>query len=170
MSTLAGFDENLQLLQSAGIEFTTHEYEPFTTYQEMQDKLPFPAASWLKTMAFRVKDSFWILAGICAPDRVDYKKLAAMFDVKRENIVAGSPEEVEAALGQEVGGVGPLSARENVKVVIDKNLLSLDTVYCGMGRREITLEVRLADLIEIGKAQLEPIVKEGQDNLCNMHV
>jgi Cys-tRNA(Pro)/Cys-tRNA(Cys) deacylase len=161
VGTLAGFDENLQLLQAAGIEFTTHVHEPFTTYQEMQDKLPFPADSWLKTMAFQVKDSFWILAGIRPPDRVDYKKLAAVFGVKRENIVAASPEEVETALGQEVGGVGPLSARENVKVVIDKNLLTLDTVYCGMGRREITLEVKLNDLIQVSNAQIEAIVKDG---------
>ncbi|GIK66663.1 MAG: hypothetical protein BroJett018_44570 [Chloroflexota bacterium] len=71
-----------------------------------------------------------------------------MFGVKRGNIVAGSPEEILSDLGQEIGGVGPLSTRENVKVVIDQNLLPLGTVYCGMGRRDITLEIQLNDLIE----------------------
>ncbi|MBI5930010.1 MAG: YbaK/EbsC family protein [Chloroflexi bacterium] len=156
-----GYDENLQLLQGAGVPFTIHEHEPFTTYQEMGDKIPFPMEAWLKTMAFRVKDSFWILAGIRAPDRVDYKKLAALFEVKRGNIMAGSPEEIAEALGQEIGGVGPLSSRENVKVVIDQNLLPLGTVYCGMGRRDITLEILLKNLIEISNAQIEAIIKDG---------
>ncbi len=157
--SIPSYDENLRLLQESGIPFAIHEHEPFTTYQEMGDKLPFPTEAWLKTMAFRVKHSFWILAGIRAPDRADYKKLAAVFGVKRGNIVAGSPEEILGDLGQEIGGVGPLSSRENVKVVIDQNLLPLGTVYCGMGRRDITLEIQLNDLLKVANAQVELIVK-----------
>ena len=159
--SIFGYDENLRLLQESGVPFAIHEHEPFTNHQEMGDKLPFPTEALLKTIAFRVKDSFWILAGIRAPDRADYKKLAAVFGIKRGNIVTGSPEEVLNDLGQEIGGVGPLSTRENVKVVIDQNLLPLGTVYCGMGRRDITLEILLKDLIEISNAQIEVIIKDG---------
>lgn len=159
--SVPGYDENLRLLQTAGVPFAIHEHEPFTNHQEMGNKLPFPIEALLKTIAFRVKDSFWILAGIRAPDRADYKKLAEVFGVKRGNIVAGSPEEILSGLGQEIGGVGPLSNRENVKVVIDQNLLPLGTVYCGMGRRDITLEIQLNDLLKIANAQVELIVKEG---------
>lgn len=159
--SVPGYDENLWLLQESGVSFAIHEHEPYTNHQEMGDKLPFPIEALLKTIAFRVKDSFWMLAGIRAPDRADYKKLAEVFGVKRGNIVAGSPEEIASALGQEIGGVGPLSARENVKVVIDQNLLPLSTVYCGMGRRDLTLEILLKDLIEISNAQIEVIIKDG---------
>ncbi|GIK66664.1 MAG: hypothetical protein BroJett018_44580 [Chloroflexota bacterium] len=74
--SIPGYDENLRLLQESGVSFAIHEHEPYTNHQKMGDKLPFPIEVLLKTIAFRVKDSFWILAGIRAPDRADYKKLA----------------------------------------------------------------------------------------------
>ncbi|MBZ0317849.1 MAG: YbaK/EbsC family protein [Anaerolineae bacterium] len=158
--SVPGYDENLRLLQESGVSFAIHEHEPYTNHQEMGDKLPFPIEALLKTIAFRIKDSFWILAGIRAPDRADYKKLAEVFGVKRGNIVAGSLDEILNDLGQEIGGVGPLSSRKNVKVIIDENLLNLGTVYCGMGRRDITLEIQLNDLINITNAHTILISKE----------
>ncbi|NJL35097.1 MAG: hypothetical protein HC893_16140, partial [Chloroflexaceae bacterium] len=53
---------------------------------------------------------------------------------------------------------------EDVLVIIDANATDLDVVYCGVGRSDRTLELRLVDLIHITGAQICAIVRDAHDD------
>lgn len=143
------YDQIMTLLQSNNIPVELHEHEPVRTVAEVEAKLPFLLDKMLKTVAFRVKDGRYLLAGLRGHDRIDYRQLAAYCGVNRRAVESMSPEAVEAVLGFEVGGVGPFALQPEVIVLLDEQLAELGTVYCGSGRNTATLAINIADLLRV---------------------
>ena len=143
-------------LRVAGIAFRLHDHAPLRTVAEAETALPFPLAQMVKAVAFYVKDGPWLLVAVRAADRVDYRPLAAALGVKRGALRQPSAAEVEATLGFEVGGVPPIPPDSRVQVIFDRQVLDLDTIYCGSGRRDQTLELRVADLVHL----VQPLVAD----------
>lgn len=143
------YEQIVNVLQSHHIPYQLHEHEPVRTVAEVEAKLPFLLDKMLKTVAFRVKDGRFILAGLRGHDRIDYRQLAAYCGVNRRAVESMSPEAVEAELGFEVGGVGPFALQPEVIVLLDEQLAGLGTVYCGSGRNTATLAIDIADLLRV---------------------
>lgn len=147
-------------LKDHQIAFTIHTHEVIRTVSDAEEKLLFPKTSFLKTIVFKNKHAGWILAALRGEDSVDYRKLAAAFGVKRDDIIRPSTEEIEASLGYEIGGVCPIPVHPNMEVVIDSNALSMEQVYCGSGRNDRTLEIKLQDLLHISQARVANVSKQ----------
>ena len=143
------YEKIVSLLQSNNVLYELHEHVPVRTVAEVEEKLPFLLDKMLKTVAFRVKDGRFILAGLRGHDRIDYRQLAAYCGVNRRAVASMSPEAVEAELGFEVGGVGPFSLQPEVLVLLDEQLAEMGTVYCGSGRNTTTLAIDFADLLRV---------------------
>ena len=140
------YDQIVDLLQSSAVPYEMHAHEPVRTVAEVEEKLPFLLDKMLKTVAFRVKDGRYLLAGLRGHDRIDYRQLAKFCGVNRRAVASMSPEAVEAELGFEVGGVGPFALQPEVIVLLDEHLAGMGTVYCGSGRNTATLAIDIADL------------------------
>jgi Cys-tRNA(Pro)/Cys-tRNA(Cys) deacylase len=134
-------------LRSRGVTFTIHEHVVARTVADALERLPFAPDAYLKTVAFRLKAGGWVLAALRGADRVDYRGLAVALGVGRRDLHQLTPEEVAADLGYPIGGVGPVPTNDRTQTVFDAQAVeSLDVVYCGAGRPDRTLEVRLTDL------------------------
>ncbi|HLG65641.1 MAG TPA: YbaK/EbsC family protein [Ktedonosporobacter sp.] len=147
-------------LKDHQIAFTIHAHEAIRTVSDAEEKLLFPKTSFLKTIVFKIKHSSWILAALRGEDSVDYRKLAAAFGVKRDDIIRPSAEEIEASLGYEIGGVCPIPVQPDMEVVVDSNALKMEQVYCGSGRNDRTLEIKLQDLLRLSQARVLPLARE----------
>jgi Cys-tRNA(Pro)/Cys-tRNA(Cys) deacylase len=148
-------------LAEGGVRFHVHEHVVSRTVADAEALLPFPLEGLLKTVVFRVKGGPWVLAACRGQDRVDYRKLALACGTRRADLVQPAPEEVEAALGFAIGGVSPLPPDDATLVIVDATAAAtLDTVYCGIGRNDRTLEIAIADLIAVAGARVLPIVQE----------
>ena len=158
-------DDVVRLLSERGVPFTLHEHTPMRTVSEHQTLLPFDTGSYLKTLAFRVRDGGWVLAAIQGLDRLDYRRLADALGVPRAAIRAATPEEVEATLGCEVGGVCPIPTRDGVELLVDSAAIDMDVVYCGSGRSDRTLEMRMADLLSLVRPRVVPLRREAAPTL-----
>jgi Cys-tRNA(Pro)/Cys-tRNA(Cys) deacylase len=154
------YEAIVSLLQSSGVQYTIHEHAPSFSVADARERLPFPVERLLKTIAFRIKAHDFILAGVRGPDRIDYRKLAGASGTKRADIVQLTPEEVAAAFGMEVGSVSPISLQEGVVVFFDTQVSTQDTVFCGIGRADRTLEIHLMDLVQITRGQVLPLIKD----------
>ena len=143
------YDQILTLLQNENVPFELHEHVPVRTVAEVEEKLPFLLDKMLKTVAFRVKDGRFVLAGLRGHDRIDYRQLAVYCGVNRRAIASMAPDAVEAELGFEVGGVGPFALQPEVTVLLDEQLAEMGTVYCGSGRNTATLAIDFADLLRV---------------------
>jgi len=151
------FEKIISILKKAGVSYTVHEHEPVVTVRDAEQKASAFIDGLLKTVAFRIKDSFWVLAAVRCHDRIDYRKLAAALGVNRRELRSLSPEEVQRDLGYEVGGVGPIAPREDVFTIFDENLRSAETVYFGSGKNTHTLEIKFDDLLKATGGKLFPI-------------
>lgn len=163
------YDYIMDLFSQKSIEFKIHEHEAVRTIEDAERIAPTLMAGLLKTVAFKVKDSFWVLAAVRCRDRIDYRKLAEALSINRRQLHSLSPEEIQAQLGYEVGGVGPVPPRRDVKAVFDSSLGSAGTIYCGSGRNTRTLELEFVDLLRVTGGMVHPIMREpsGEYETCD---
>ncbi|WP_022665871.1 YbaK/EbsC family protein [Desulfospira joergensenii] len=147
------------LLENSGLPFRLHDHVPVRTFEDAQTRVPHLTRNLIKTIVFKIKDSHWILAGVNAQDRIDYKLLGRAFGVNRKQIRTVPPERVEADLGFEIGGTGPFPVNDDVRVVLDESLMELDTIFCGSGKNTLTVEMAVTDLACLVKPIISPIRK-----------
>ncbi len=145
------------ILGTHEVQYTLHSHVPLLTLRDIEEHVTFPVEGMVKTMVFRVKPSTWVLVALGAYSRVDYRKLAEALGVKRGALVQALPEEVEAELGFQVGGVAPIPPREGVLAVYDEAVVGLDVVTVGSGRNDVTLEIKMADLLRVVRPIVAPI-------------
>ncbi len=150
-------EQIIHTLRAHAVPFTLHTHAPLRTVQDYLGH--FPLEQMLKTVAFRVKDGPWVLVALRGADRVDYRRLADALGVKRAALVSPSATEVEAALGMPPGGVSPVPPLPGMLVVFDQGTLGLDTVYCGAGRPDQTLEIRVPDLLRVVQPRIAPVAQ-----------
>jgi Cys-tRNA(Pro)/Cys-tRNA(Cys) deacylase len=148
------FEEIVELLKSEGVSFTMHSHPMLRTVADMDAFLPFPLENMLKTVAFRVKGGSLVLAANRGQERIDYRKVAAAFGVNRRALRSLSPDAVSAELSFPIGGVCPITLRDDVEVVIDEAVWTMESVYCGSGKPTATLEIGAADLVRLSRARV----------------
>jgi Cys-tRNA(Pro)/Cys-tRNA(Cys) deacylase len=154
------YEAIVALLTARGTAFTIHEHVPTQTFAEAMERLTFPAERLLKTIAFRTKAGGYILAAVRGQDRIDYRKLAAASGTKRTDVIRLTPEEVADVFGVEVGSVGPIALQKGVRVFFDTQVRVNETIFCGIGRPDRTLEIRLMDLVPITQGQILPLISD----------
>ena len=154
------YDEVIDLLTHKGVAFKIHRHEAVVTVKEAEEKAPLLVGNLLKTVAFKVKDSFWVLAAVRCHDRIDYRKLAEALGVNRRQLRSLSPEEVEADLRFEIGGVGPIPLRGDVRAIFDSRLINAGKVCFGSGKNTFTLETEFSDLLRATGGETYAITRE----------
>ena len=160
MSTTATLHEEIAAkLAASGVPYRIHEHAPSVTIRDADAYLSFPVDQLLKTIAFRVKNRGWVLAGLCGYAQVDYKRLAAAVGVNRDKLMPLSPGEVEAELGYTLGGVAPFAPNSQTDVLIDSGALGWPVVYCGTGRNNRTLEIAPRLLVQVAGARVAGLAK-----------
>lgn len=151
----------IALLTERGIPFRDRRHVAAPTVAEIVQALPFPRERFLKAVAFRIKHGPWILATCRGDERVDYRKLAEAVGVKRAELMRPAPEEVEQALGYAIGGVCPIPPNDETRTIVDAGIAATtETIFCGIGRNERTLEIGMADIIAVANALVAPIVQD----------
>ena len=153
------FEKVKSLLDSGGSSYTLHTHEAVSTIEDAENKVPHLTKNLLKTIVFKIKDSFWVLAVVPGHDRIDYRELARAFDVNRRKIRTVSPDRVEEQLGFEVGGIGPFPVNNTIKIIMDQSLTGIGSIFCGSGRNTFTVEMDIKDLIELVKPVIWNITK-----------
>jgi Cys-tRNA(Pro)/Cys-tRNA(Cys) deacylase len=153
------YDELTQRLARSDIDYRIHSHAPSVTVVDAETYLDFPVAQLLKTIAFRVKNSGWVLAALCGHSQVDYKKLATFCGVSRDKLIRLTPGEIEQDLGFELGGVAPFATHAQTRVVVDAGAMQYSKVYCGTGRKDRTLEISPSDLVKIAGAAVALLAK-----------
>src|SRR5262249_26917909 len=137
-------------------------HAPVATVAEILEALPFPAAEHVKTLAFEA-DGRIALAALRGSDRLQFGRLARALSIARDRVSPPPPEPGRAELGLEPGGVGPLLARDDVVVLVDRRVLVLPRAFCGSGRSDATLELAPADLVAASRATLAELAAETSD-------
>jgi Cys-tRNA(Pro)/Cys-tRNA(Cys) deacylase len=158
---LTAFRRIAEIVAKSGVPFTIHAHEKTRTVEDAEHNLSFDVTRIVKTVAFRTRNGKIVLAAVRGVRRVDYARLAALVGVNRRDLAALSPAEVEELLGVEPGSVSPFPLRDDVLILIDKDVLTiLPTLYCGAGRSDRTLEIAPDDLIRLSGGRVGVFSRE----------
>ena len=154
------YEAIVQSLTAGSLPFTIHEHAPSYTVADAEAYLDFPLERLLKTIAFRIRSGGYILAAGRGPDRIDYRKLAAACGTKRTDIFRLTPAEVMQTFNVEVGSVSPILLQDDVRILFDTKVPTHETVFCGIGRPDRTLEILLTDLLQITQGRIAPLTHD----------
>jgi Cys-tRNA(Pro)/Cys-tRNA(Cys) deacylase len=135
-------------LEAASIPYRIHHHAPLVSFEEAKTVLPFDPNAMVKGLVFRTSGGAFVIVALRGADRADYKKIADALGVRRADLRAADPADVEAELGMQLGGIVPLPIK-GARVLIDQSVAALDTIFCGSGRSDVTLELSVQDLLRI---------------------
>jgi len=98
------------------------------------------------------KDHYLALIG--GDREISLKKVASL--LKEKKVILATIEEAERISGYKVGGISPFGFKKQVKILLDKSLLSHEKIAINAGARGMIAILKIKDLISI----LSPIIED----------
>ena len=99
-------------------------------------------------------EQFYALFCVLGVDRLDVNhKGKAVLSSKKLSFA--SREEAEEITGQIYGGISPLGLPKDIKIYVDKNVMSRDKVFIGGGNRESKFFLSPETLVDLTNAIVE---------------
>jgi prolyl-tRNA editing enzyme YbaK/EbsC (Cys-tRNA(Pro) deacylase) len=155
---MVNFKNLVDIVNKAAVQHKVIDHKEITTVEEGLKILQCDPVQVVKTLGFTAGGEyvFFVVRG---DKRLDFKKVTSILGVNRKMISAIAAEELEGKLNYEAGGLSPLRTNPLIKVYFDKNILDVDIVYCGIGLRNKTLEIKSSDLFKLSEAVISDIVQ-----------
>jgi prolyl-tRNA editing enzyme YbaK/EbsC (Cys-tRNA(Pro) deacylase) len=135
------------VIDQLGMETTITFFESSTaTSQQAADNIGCELGQIVKSLAFMV-DGQPVMVLASGDQRVDDRKLAAMYDVGRKKVKVATPEQCADIWGYAPGGVPPFGHRTpDVPIYIDDSLQRYELVYAAAGAHNAIFPIPLAQL------------------------
>lgn len=135
-------------LASHRIPFTVHQHDPIVTFDDAKATLPFDPAVMVKGLAFELPGGRTAIVALRATDRADYRKISDALGIRRADLRKANPKHLETELDMQSGGIAPVPV-DGATVLIDHTVLTLETIICGSGRRDASLELTTEGLASL---------------------
>lgn len=134
--------------------------ESTATSQLAADNIGCELGQIAKSLAFLIEGTP-ILVIASGDQRVDDKKLAALYKVGRKKVRPATPEECITIYGYAPGGVPPLAHRTSgMRVHLDESLQRFEQLYAAGGAHNAIFPVTLQQLEQISGGQFTDVKKE----------
>ena len=143
-----------EILNRNKISYEVLSHDPVQTMEDVIRVLKVPLAQTAKTLVVRCKEEL-VLAVIPGDKRLSKKMMADALGVGRGQLDMLSPEKVESLTGMPLGGVPPFGIEG--RVVIDKDVMRQEQIYCGFGSLTSSLKVSPKDIQRIAGATISSI-------------
>jgi Cys-tRNA(Pro) deacylase len=148
-------------LEALGLPGRVRTFDEASTHtaQEAADAVGCELGQIVKTLFF-VADGRPTMALVAGDRQVDTAALAQLIGVGRKKLKMGTPEEVRAITGYEVGGVSPVGVAQPCDIVVDDSLLRFEEVWAAAGAANAVFPANTADLVRAIGGQWAAIVKD----------
>jgi prolyl-tRNA editing enzyme YbaK/EbsC (Cys-tRNA(Pro) deacylase) len=148
-------------LDRLNLGVTIHFYENSTaTSQLAADNIGCELGQIIKSLAFMV-DGKPILVLASGDQRVDDRKLAAMFNVGRKKVRTATPEQCIEIYGYAPGGVPPLAHRTpDLPVYLDDSLQRYQQLYAAGGAHNAIFPITLDQLVGVSGAPFADVKRD----------
>jgi Cys-tRNA(Pro) deacylase len=103
-----------------------------------------------KNLVCKTSDGRYALLVVPGDRRVSLQKAAQTLNTRNIRLLGFN--EAEAISGYPPGGTPSLHHKTAMSVVVEKNLLSNETIFCGGGSRDRILELRTEDVLKLTQA------------------
>jgi Cys-tRNA(Pro) deacylase len=147
-------------LRALGLPDTVRVFERSTaTAAEAAEAVGCEPGQIVKTLFF-LADGRPTMVLMAGDRQADTAQLAAILGVGRKRLKMGTPEEVRAHTGYEVGGVAPVGWPTPADVVVDASLQRFERVWAAAGAPNAVFEAATGDLVAAIGGQWAAIARE----------
>ena len=132
------------------------------TSQQAADNIGCELGQIAKSLAFII-DGQPVVVIASGDQRVDDKKLAALYNVGRKKVRPATPEQCVEIYGYAPGGVAPLGYRTpGLPVYLDESLQRYTQIYAAGGAHNAIFPVTLEQLAHISGGKFTDVKKDAQ--------
>lgn len=134
-------------LDALGFDHQVVEFEQTTrSSAEAAAAIGCTVAQIAKSIVFRAASGAPVLVIASGPNRIDERKVATALG---EAIGKANAEFVRAVTGFAIGGVAPLGHAQQVRILIDQDLLRLETIWAAAGTPNAVFRLTPTELVKI---------------------
>lgn len=149
-----------EALDALGLDIQVQMFGVSTaTSQEAADAAGAPLGAIVKSLCFLVGDQP-VLVLTAGDQRVDERKIAALYGVGRKKVRMPDAETTIAATGYAPGGVPPVGHSQPVPVYIDQTLRRFELVYGAAGAPNAIFPIAFDRLVEATGGQVVDVVRD----------
>ena len=148
-------------LAALGMDIEIRFFEQTTaTSQQAADNIGCELGQIVKSIAFLV-DEQPIIVMASGDQRIDDRKVAALYNVSRKKVRVASPDEMVAIYGYAPGSMPPLAHRSSdIHIYIDETLQRFDTLYAAGGAHNAIFPIPLALLAALSGGQFADLKRD----------
>lgn len=148
-----------QVLDQYGIEITYFQ-ESTATSQLAADQIGCELGQIAKSIIFLVEEKP-VLVIASGDQRIDDKKLAAIFNVNRKKVKTATAEQCIAITGYAPGGVPPVGHRTtDLTIYLDDSMQRYDRMYAAGGAHNAIFPITLEQLQKATGASFADVKKD----------
>lgn len=140
------------------IEIQTFDASTATSMQAAEN-IGTPLGSIVKSLVFMVQDQP-IVVLTSGDQKVDDRKIAAIYEVGRKRVKIAKPEQCIEHVGYAPGGVPPFGHRTEVPIYIDDSLQRFDLLYAAGGSPNAIFPIPFVTLVEKTGGIVTNLVKD----------
>lgn len=145
-----------------GIRVQTFETSTATS-AEAAASIGTALGSIVKSLVFVIEGQALVILA-SGDQRIDTRKLAALYNISRKKVKVASAEECVTIVGYAPGGVPPVGHRNRVPILIDQTLGRYEMVYGAAGSPNAIFPIPYPKLIEITGGQVADVVVEASES------
>lgn len=146
----------LKALEKAGAWYRTYQYDHGAASQgygaDAAQKLGIDPARIYKTLVVESNTGQFVNAVLAVADMLSLKAVAQTLGAKRVDMADAA--KAQQKTGYVLGGISPLGQRSQLPTLIDDTVLEHDVLWVSGGRRGLSLELRVEDLVTLTHGQL----------------
>lgn len=101
-----------------------------------------------------------MIALVAGDQRVDDRKLGALYNVGRKKVKIADAETTMARTGYAPGGVPPIGHRPHLPVLIDQTLARFEIVYAAAGSANSIFPIPFETLVSITRGHIADMAKD----------
>ena len=141
----------LATLASAGVWHRVYEYDHDSATDsyghEAAQKLGIDPGRLYKTLIVTTPEGRLANAVLAVAHMLDLKRLAKALDVK--SVEMADPKVAQRKTGYVLGGISPLGQKSVLPTILDSSTQEHQTIWVSGGRRGLSLELQVPDLVEL---------------------
>lgn len=141
----------LATLDSAGVWHRVYEYDHDSATDsyghEAAQKLGIDPGRLYKTLIVTTPEGRLANAVLAVAHMLDLKRLAKALDVK--SVEMADPKVAQRKTGYVLGGISPLGQKSDLPTILDSSTQEHQTIWVSGGRRGLSLELQVPDLVEL---------------------
>src|SRR5690625_2526100 len=134
---------------------STHDHDETSFGSEAVTQLGVDRGRFSKTLVVETHDGRLANERVSAADMLNFKQAAHAFEAKSVRLADAT--KAQRKTGYVLGGIAPVGQKTALPAVLDTTVQAHETIWVSAGRRGLSVELKVTDLLNLSQGIVAPI-------------